>query len=124
MSKRVRNGFVALVAAVMMASTAPPALAQTIAEQDAANAPVLFDVLVMRPIGFVTFLVGTGLFVVSSPLVLVTLAGGGWHRESYRILEHYPPDAFRYAYIYGHHSKNHSAAPPPCVMPKVKTQAS
>ena len=44
------------------------------------------------------------------PLVLVTLAGGGWHRETCRVLEQYPPDLFRVAYVYGHHSGNRSAA--------------
>lgn len=42
--------------------------------------------------------------------MLVTLAGGGWHRETYRVLEQYPPGDFRAAYVYGHHSGNHSAA--------------
>lgn len=44
------------------------------------------------------------------PLVLVTLAGGGWHRETFRILERWPRSTFRVAYVYGHHSRNHSAA--------------
>ena len=43
------------------------------------------------------------------PLVLVTLGGGGWHRETCRVLEQCPPDEFRVAYVYGHHSGNHSA---------------
>jgi UDP-N-acetylglucosamine:LPS N-acetylglucosamine transferase len=42
------------------------------------------------------------------PLILVTLGGGGWHRETYRILERYSPDEFRFAYVYGHHSGDHS----------------
>ncbi len=41
-------------------------------------------------------------------LILVTLGGGGWHREMYRILQRYSPDEFRFAYVYGHHSGNHS----------------
>jgi beta-1,4-N-acetylglucosaminyltransferase len=43
------------------------------------------------------------------PLILVTLGGGGWHREMYQILERYSPDEFRFAYVYGYHSGNHSA---------------
>ncbi len=42
------------------------------------------------------------------PLILVTLGGGGWHRETHLILEQYAPDEFRFAYVYGHHSGNHS----------------
>ncbi len=42
------------------------------------------------------------------PFILVTLGGGGWHRETYRLLEEYSPDEFRFAYVYGHHSGNHS----------------
>ncbi len=42
-------------------------------------------------------------------LILVTLGGGGWHRETYRILQQYSPEEFRFAYVYGHHSGNHSA---------------
>ncbi len=41
-------------------------------------------------------------------LILVTLGGGGWHRETYRILEQYSPEEFRFVYVYGHHSGNHS----------------
>lgn len=43
------------------------------------------------------------------PLVLVTLCGGGWHREAARILAHFPPDAFRFAYVYGHCRGVHGA---------------
>lgn len=43
------------------------------------------------------------------PLVLVTLGGGGWHRQTYRVLERLSPEEFRFAYVYGHHSGNHSA---------------
>ena len=42
-------------------------------------------------------------------LILVTLGGGGWHRQTYRVLQRYSPDEFRFAYVYGHHSGNHSA---------------
>jgi UDP-N-acetylglucosamine:LPS N-acetylglucosamine transferase len=43
------------------------------------------------------------------PLVLVALCGGGWHPETYKILERFPPDEFRFAYAYGHHSGVHGA---------------
>ena len=45
-----------------------------------------------------------------APLVLVALCGGGWHRETQRILERMPHGAFRFAYAYGHHSGVHGAA--------------
>jgi len=47
---------------------------------------------------------------VTKPLVLVTLAGGGWHLETRRIMERFPASSARFAYVYGHHSGNHSAA--------------
>ncbi len=43
------------------------------------------------------------------PLILVTLGGGGWHRQTYRILERLSADEFRFAYVYAHHSGNRSA---------------
>lgn len=46
----------------------------------------------------------------AKPLVLVTLAGGGWHLETRRIMERFPASSARFAYVYGHHSGNHSAA--------------
>lgn len=46
----------------------------------------------------------------TKPLLLVTLAGGGWHLETRRIMERLPIHAARFAYVYGHHSGNHSAA--------------
>jgi|CXWL01.1.fsa_nt_gi UDP-N-acetylglucosamine:LPS N-acetylglucosamine transferase len=55
------------------------------------------------------------------PLILVALCGGGWHRETYRIIERLPADEFRFAYAYGHHSGVHGAAslpvphPGPCL---------
>lgn len=44
------------------------------------------------------------------PLVLVTLCGGGWHPEMFRILDRFPPGEFRFAYAYGHCSGVHAAA--------------
>lgn len=55
----------------MLSGAASPAVAAASAEE-AANAPVIFDVLIMRPIGFATLALGTGLFVVSLPIVAVT----------------------------------------------------
>lgn len=54
------------------------------------------------------------------PLVLVTLFGGGWHREMRLILERFSPEEFRFAYVYGHVGGVHGAAqlsmphPGPC----------
>ncbi|MBN2561399.1 MAG: hypothetical protein JXQ75_10765 [Phycisphaerae bacterium] len=51
------------------------------------------------------------------PLVLVTLIGGGYHREMYRILSRFPPDEFDFAYVYGHHSGVHGSAALPMPHP-------
>lgn len=63
------------MAATLMFSTtlASTAASETTVDQgDAANAPVAVDALVLRPAGFVSLVVGTALFLVSSPLVLIT----------------------------------------------------
>ena len=73
MSIRFRR-LMAVVAAVLLFSTvfATSGMAQTRSQSDAANAPVAVDVLLLRPAGFLSLVVGTGLFVVMAPIVLVT----------------------------------------------------
>lgn len=44
------------------------------------------------------------------PLVLVTLFGGGWHREMNLILERLPAERMRFAYAYGYFGGVHGAA--------------
>ena len=57
---------------------------------------------------------------LNKPLLLVTLFGGGWHREMCLMLQHFPPDTYRFAYVYGHCQGVHGAAglsmpqPGPC----------
>lgn len=46
----------------------------------------------------------------SRPLVLVALCGGGWHRETYRILERLDGRELRFAYVYGHCKGVHGAS--------------
>jgi len=43
------------------------------------------------------------------PLILVTLCGGGWHRQTYRLLDCLASEEFRFAYAYGRHSGVHGA---------------
>ncbi len=69
MSNRLRRILAVSFAALLLSS---PAMAQTIAQGDAANAPAVVDVMLLRPFGFVSLVVGTGLFVLISPIVLVT----------------------------------------------------
>lgn len=73
MSIRFRR-FMAVMAAVLLFSTvfSTAGWAQTRSQADASNAPVAVDVLLLRPAGFLSLIVGTGLFVVMSPIVLVT----------------------------------------------------
>ena len=74
MSNRLRR-IVAMVAATLIFSMtiSSTAKAQSYVEQgDASNAPAVVDVLILRPAGFVSFAVGIVLFVVSSPIVLIT----------------------------------------------------
>lgn len=74
MSNRLRR-IVAVIATALMFSTtiASTATAGSNVDQgDAANAPAVVDVLILRPAGFVSLAVGFTLFVVSSPIVLIT----------------------------------------------------
>ena len=73
MSIRFRR-FMAVAAAVLLFSTvfSTAGMAQTRSQGDAANAPVAVDVLLLRPAGFLSLIVGTGLFLVMAPVVLVT----------------------------------------------------
>jgi len=73
MSNRLRR-ILALMAATLMffATLATSASASDVAQGDAANAPAVVDVVMLRPAGFVSLVVGTGLFLAFSPIVLVT----------------------------------------------------
>jgi hypothetical protein len=73
MSNRLRQ-ILAVAAAILLFSTvfSTSATAQARYQTDAANAPATVDVLVLRPVGFVSLVVGTGLFLLLSPVVLIT----------------------------------------------------
>jgi len=73
MSNRLRR-IVAVIAATLLFSTvfSTSAMAQTRSQTDSANAPAAVDVLLLRPAGFISLVVGTGLFLVLSPIVLLT----------------------------------------------------
>ena len=45
---------------------------QTRSQGDSSNAPAVVDVLLLRPAGFLGLIVGTGLFLISAPIILVT----------------------------------------------------
>ena len=69
MSNRLRRILVIASAALLLSTTAT---AQTVAQGDAANAPAVVDVVLLRPAGFVSLVVGSAIFVAISPLVLIT----------------------------------------------------
>ena len=69
MSNRLRP-ILAVMAAILMFPTT--ATAQTVSQDDAANATPVVDVILLRPAGFVSLVVGTGLFIATSPIVLIT----------------------------------------------------
>jgi len=77
MSTRIRR-ILAVMAATLMfqaafvQSAAAQTVAQTVAQGDAANASPVVDVMLLRPAGFVSLVVGSGLFLVTAPIVLVT----------------------------------------------------
>ena len=73
MSIRFRR-ILAVMAAVLMFSTAcsSTALGQTRSQGDVANAPAVIGVMLRRPAGFISLVIGTVLFVGLAPIVLVT----------------------------------------------------
>ena len=73
MSIRFRR-ILAVMAAALLFSTvfSTAAVGQTRSQGDAANAPAVIDVMLLRPAGFISLVVGTGLFVALAPIVLVT----------------------------------------------------
>jgi hypothetical protein len=74
MSNRLRR-IVAMIAATLLFSTTIASTANadySVSQEDAADAPAVVDVLILRPAGFVSLAVGVVLFVVSSPIVLIT----------------------------------------------------
>ena len=73
MSIRFRR-ILAVMAAALLFSTvfSTTALGQTRSQGDSANAPAVIDVMVLRPAGFLSLVVGTGLFLALAPIVLVT----------------------------------------------------
>jgi hypothetical protein len=73
MSRWIRRS-VALLASALIFSTVCTAAAHadTFGQSEAANASPAVDALVLRPAGFVSLVLGTGLFVLTSPFVLLT----------------------------------------------------
>jgi len=50
------------------------------------------------------------------PLILIVLSGGGWYRETRRLLEAFDPQRVRVAYAYGTH-RHHGCAEQPTPLP-------
>ena len=73
MSNRLQR-ILAVTAATLLFSTvfSTSAMAQKRAQTDAAHAPAAVDVLLLRPAGFISLVVGSGLFLLLSPIVLIT----------------------------------------------------
>ncbi len=69
MTRRVRSCVAVLSALVLLAVTAAPAAASN--PRDISNAPPMFDLLVLRPLGFVSLVVGLFVFV---PALAITMA--------------------------------------------------
>ncbi len=69
MSNRLRRVLAVMAATLLFSTTAT---AGTVSQGDAANATPVVDVMLLRPAGFVSLVVGTGIFVAISPIVLVT----------------------------------------------------
>lgn len=73
MSNRIRRSVAALTAALLLSTVATtPSFAQTRAQGDAANASPVLDVMLLRPVGFISLVVGVGLMAALTPIVLIT----------------------------------------------------
>ena len=74
MSNRLRQILAVTVATLLLSAVcSTSAMAgQSRSPQDAANAPAAVDVLLLRPAGFISLIVGTALFLATTPMVLIT----------------------------------------------------
>jgi hypothetical protein len=78
MSVEIRHTLAALLALFAIVAGALPAAAVATSNggsrshDEAANAPLGVDILVLRPVGFVSLAVGAGLFLISAPFTLIT----------------------------------------------------
>ena len=73
MSNRLRRILAVTTAALLFSTVlSTSTMANTRTQTDAANAPAAVDVLLLRPAGFISLIVGFALFVVMSPIVLIT----------------------------------------------------
>lgn len=74
MARRLRNLCVLLATAALLAGTAAPPAAQatTSSKESVSELDPTVDAFLLRPLGIVATVVGTGLFVGSSPFYLVT----------------------------------------------------
>lgn len=73
MSNRLRR-LAALLAAALLIQSAfvSTAGANTMTPGQRSNASPVVDVMLLRPAGFLSLAVGTGLFLVTAPIVLIT----------------------------------------------------
>ena len=69
MFNRLRRTLAIASAALLLSTTAA---AQSMAENDAANTPVAVDAMFLRPLGVIGLVLGTGFFLATAPIVLVT----------------------------------------------------
>ena len=73
MSNRIRRSVAGLTAALLLSTVATsPSFAQTRSREDVANASPVLDVMLLRPVGFVSLVVGVGLMAVLTPIILIT----------------------------------------------------
>ena len=70
MLARTRRTLAAFAILLLVTASTTPAAAYSVDEQ--ANTPVVFDAVILRPLGIATFLFGTTLFVAGLPLMAVT----------------------------------------------------
>ena len=81
MSARIRRALVSILAAACLLTAAVPASAMSMEEAEA-HTPMAFDALIMRPLGIMALGLGTAIFAISTPMILITRPheiGGPFH---------------------------------------------
>jgi hypothetical protein len=76
MSARLRRLCAAIVAFSLFLAAGATHAADISMEEEEAKTPVVFDAMIMRPLGIAALGVGTGLFCAALPIVAITRPSG------------------------------------------------
>jgi hypothetical protein len=75
MSARIRRTLAALVAFSLLCMAGATHATEISMEEEAAKTPVVWDAIIMRPLGLAALAIGTAFFAVATPIVAITRPG-------------------------------------------------